>query len=445
MDVINYILSKKLKKYVDDSVGYVTPEMFGAYGDGDSKTPHNDSPYIQAMADYAIKNKCNVKFLGKTYLLENSVEFNMPHDNTEGIIISGAGRWKTIIKYTGTDSAFKVGNFLRSKIEDMLFSTPNGYAIDVGYDSICHLSSIERVNVKDGSGFLLRKCRYMSVTDCALSIDRTKENQYCVKLLDDNEYVYFTNVYLEGAGSTNYNTGLFINHVFNLIINNCDICNFYNGDAIYFYEKHTQKGVKIENTTFVRDKICLNIHTDIYTGNITVLNCQVSDTQDIDTIFINSERSSGTTGMLGSVYFDLNYERISGSGVATEFIKGDTYWGIKGFIDTPSGNKMPKVPRRLPVYLKNPEASYKSTGGVTTNSGTLFKYNGLFPAINVDGKQETLFPDFEVIRANGTIPSDIKYTWVENIDDGYTALTFSTASTSVYFIGYVIIKYKNMM
>ena len=66
---------------------WVTPEQFGAYGNG----VKNDSSYIQSAIDYCVANGYSLKFQnGKTYMLGSALDLS----NTSGIIIDF--NWCTI-------------------------------------------------------------------------------------------------------------------------------------------------------------------------------------------------------------------------------------------------------------------------------------------------------------------------------------------------------------
>lgn len=57
--------SLSYEKLVKGTTGFVTPEMFGAVGDGET----DDTDSIRAALDYAIANGCELKFAQKTYIV----------------------------------------------------------------------------------------------------------------------------------------------------------------------------------------------------------------------------------------------------------------------------------------------------------------------------------------------------------------------------------------
>lgn len=90
---------------------YVTPEQFGAYGDG----THDDSGYIQR----AVSTKKQVRLSNKTYLC------NQPIDLSIGAILTGVSKSETIIYFSNdADYGFQADSYC--VIENLLITgTPN--------------------------------------------------------------------------------------------------------------------------------------------------------------------------------------------------------------------------------------------------------------------------------------------------------------------------------
>ena len=107
-------------KYVADAIYYVTPEMFGAKGDGAT----DDTDAIQE----AINTHKPVFFGRKKYVTRELTLFT-------GALLFGTG-WETIIEYSGTQSLFDNSNLADVKIYNMRFvATNNGIFVTLTYTS----------------------------------------------------------------------------------------------------------------------------------------------------------------------------------------------------------------------------------------------------------------------------------------------------------------------
>lgn len=99
----------------DSGSYYVTPEMFGAVGDGNT----DDTEAIQK----AINSNQSIHFLHKTYLI------------TKPIIITNKTYWNmyakdAMFKYTGSDYAFRILSAMNCKIEIGYINAKNGGGIE---------------------------------------------------------------------------------------------------------------------------------------------------------------------------------------------------------------------------------------------------------------------------------------------------------------------------
>lgn len=83
------------KKLVTGTLGFVTPEMFGAVGDGAT----DDAQALQDCIDFAFSNKLRVSLPAKTYAVGNPIYLRCGADNSQfGTYLSGSSRGQSVIK-----------------------------------------------------------------------------------------------------------------------------------------------------------------------------------------------------------------------------------------------------------------------------------------------------------------------------------------------------------
>lgn len=91
---------------IEDERPYVTPEMYGAYGDG----THDDSTAIQTAIDASLTNGIRLLAKGKTYLVGTGLRIVGSRNQSTLEVESGADIdidfSTSTIRYTGTDYAF---------------------------------------------------------------------------------------------------------------------------------------------------------------------------------------------------------------------------------------------------------------------------------------------------------------------------------------------------
>lgn len=150
------------EKFVKGSLGYITPQMYGAKADGVT----DDAPAIQSAINYAMANNCAVYFPSGTYAI-NPRSINIDFTGDDSLVMYGDGktscikrmdeslanRWDTLFVVNNTDATADSGlmyvhdlyidsnrrnqsnatdDFTYEASADFMifFSNANGYSID---------------------------------------------------------------------------------------------------------------------------------------------------------------------------------------------------------------------------------------------------------------------------------------------------------------------------
>jgi hypothetical protein len=142
---------------VKDALGYVTPEMFGAVGDGMT----DDTEAIQEAIDYCISHDNTPLFFDvKTYCISNTIALPQSHSRPS---IRGSERISCIIKWIGTECIpmFEIkggsGVITQSCIQNLSF---NGNSI-----AECGILA------QDVCGLPIRDCSFCNMISCGVLLE----------------------------------------------------------------------------------------------------------------------------------------------------------------------------------------------------------------------------------------------------------------------------------
>ena len=130
---------------------YVTPEMFGAIGDGVT----DDAKAIQNTINYGSSNKVNIEFGSKNYLCESSLTIPNGHTN-----IRGSDERRTILTFKGTDGIICEANKNGEKFFHMQNVMIKGNAgVGVKFVKMSHNALLERcIIIGFQTGLYLENC-----------------------------------------------------------------------------------------------------------------------------------------------------------------------------------------------------------------------------------------------------------------------------------------------
>lgn len=143
--------SLTINKMVIGALGYVTPEMFGAVGDGET----DDTKAIQNTINYGASNKVNIEFGSKNYLCESSITIPNGHTN-----IRGSDERRTILTFKGTDGIICEANTNGEKFFHMQNVMIKGNAgVGVKFVRMSHNVLLERcIIIGFQTGLYLENC-----------------------------------------------------------------------------------------------------------------------------------------------------------------------------------------------------------------------------------------------------------------------------------------------
>lgn len=143
--------SLTINKMVIGTLGYITPEMFGAVGDGET----DDAKAIQNTINYGASNKVNIEFGSKNYLCENSL--TIPNGYTN---IRGSDERRTILTFKDTDGIICEANTNGEKffyIQNVMIKGNAG--VGVKFVRMSHNVLLERcIIIGFQTGLYLEKC-----------------------------------------------------------------------------------------------------------------------------------------------------------------------------------------------------------------------------------------------------------------------------------------------
>ena len=289
-----------------ESIGVLTPEMFGAVGDG-----VNDDTYaMQEVVKFAATNGKIVKLgIGKTYLINDSI--NMP-SNT---IIYGYG--STVLK--NTYSLFR----LTDNKADQNNNDENFIIKGLRIESYNDTSRGICVSLNGADNVLIEDCTFINHTP----IEESEEEQtptWCILLSGDN--IFVNNCFIDQSGAGSFSDGIHLMRGNNVHITNCTI--YSEDDCIGLVPEYdsTEKAmpkfnkptinVYIENCTLESTANCFraearaNASSNYYFKNIIFANnnciggtlCRISDYRSLsqngsdDSIIISNINMKSTEG-----------------------------------------------------------------------------------------------------------------------------------------------------
>lgn len=402
-----------------DGAYYVTPEMFGAVGDGIT----DDTTALQNTFNYAIKNKVNVYIPSGTYMFD-TITFPL---NQDGMVIKGCGKWKTKLKCINDTSQIVFNDLLRYDISEITFEgNATATAPIINLVGISNLSIFHDCIFRTNYGVLVKKSAYLSFYDCSFVVLNVEPCKYLLKVM--GEYFYARNCYFEGASSSLENIGVVLADCFYVYISSSDICNFYGGTGLLI-NPVTNSGAQciyIDKTTLFRSKKCIELNCSYPILNLNI-NIDVFDESKIDKI-LTLNRDDGTTGVLNGINGNIKVKGNLNESVS--LIDGAFYFGENTiYLYNYSTNECkydantPIVPKLVSNNLCNSSLIFK---GNTNEINCELTSKSPFFAHNV--------PNIKYSVRNGAIPSKvevyntyggsfgIKATYPTNVTNPYTEM-----------------------
>ena len=260
---------------------FVTPEMFGAYGDGDSENPHDDTEAINSAISYAITHGVEVRFNPKTYGVIPATSATYAHRNyrcaffiQHAVVIDlNNATLKTLSHNVAYWSMFRVFNYndrvgqIVIKNGKLIGDKVNGATGDY-YDSTQLISIKDSKNVivdnmtlvdskGDGIGFggslyndpypdYPFEDFYMGIFIRNCTIDGSNRNGFSIS---KGRGIYIENCVVQNTTGLNPKLGVDLEpvygkgNVFDVTFNNCIFKNNTNGSI----SGYSPDGITIEN------------------------------------------------------------------------------------------------------------------------------------------------------------------------------------------------------
>lgn len=410
-------IQEKFLPYIKNC--YVTPQMFGAKGNGVT----DDTTALQNTFNYAIKNKVNVYIPSGTYMFD-TITFPL---NQDGMVIKGCGKWKTKLKCINDTSQIVFNDLLRYDISEIIFEgNATATAPIINLVGISHLSIFHDCIFRTNYGVLVNKSAYLSFYDCSFVVLNVEPCKYLLKVM--GEYFYARNCYFEGASSSLESIGVVLADCFYVYISSSDICNFYGGTGLLInpVSNHGAQSIYIDKTTLFRDKKCIELNCSYPILSLNI-NIDVFDESKIDKI-LTLNRDDGTTGVLNGINGNIKVRGNLNESVS--LIDGAFYFGENTiYLYNYSTNEC--------KYDANTPIVPKLVSNNLCNSSLIFKGNT--NEINYELTSKSPFfdhnvPNIKYSVRNGAIPSKvevyntyggsfgIKATYPTNVTNPYTQM-----------------------
>lgn len=209
--------SLTINKMVIGALGYVTPEMFGAAGDGET----DDTKAIQNTINYGASNKVNIEFGSKNYLCESSLTIPNGHTN-----IRGSDERRTILTFKGTDGIICEANTNGEKffhMQNVMIKGNTG--VGVRFVRMSHNVLLERcIIIGFQTGLYLERC-YVNDIKNTLINDSTVYG-ICMK---NSTIISIYGGGINGKSGTNY----YETSCFNNKLSQCDISAYQGSEVDY--------------------------------------------------------------------------------------------------------------------------------------------------------------------------------------------------------------------
>lgn len=196
---------------------YVTPEMFGAVGDGIT----DDAKAIQNTINYGASNKVNIEFGSKNYLCESSLTIPNGHTN-----IRGSDERRTILTFKGTDGIICEANKNGEKFFHMQNVNMKGNTeVGVKFVKMSYNVLLERCIISGfQTGVYLENC-YVNDIKNTLIYDSTVYGIYMKKS---------TVISIYGGGiSGKSGTSYYETNCYNNKLSQCDISAYQGSEVDY--------------------------------------------------------------------------------------------------------------------------------------------------------------------------------------------------------------------
>ena len=273
----------ELKTNVTNKSYFITPEMFGAKGDGVT----DDSEAIQNAVNYASEHLIPLIFSGKTYLLGTKKDFIIRVKSNS--ILIGNNTTITIPNNFVTDTYFNLfGNDATTKVENVRFE---GFIFDLNGSNNLVTTLTQRSIAQASIKFLSTSCKNINVYNCVF---KNCTGLHYVYISGENAKVINCEFYncggsITGNTANNDFTCVFLASKYGLVEN----CIFKNdltvsetgvGGGNTGVELHCEDG-KINNCDFIKFKqsvITDNDREQISAYNNLISNCYFNGINAID-------------------------------------------------------------------------------------------------------------------------------------------------------------------
>lgn len=235
---------------------YVTPEMFGAKGDGE--TDDTDAINLCFASHQAVKFPAS-----KTYKIESTI---LIADVTSLDI-----DFNNCIIYSDAEQAILIYNANRVSLKNLYLDCNGNKGIKFGYRNSTDrsgntlLKDVQIYNAIegfrfDGTGgynfFVRCKCNSMSSNSVGFVIGENKDASDSIGA----NYLYFDSCTFEGGSTGTGKCAMRLYHAIHVHVNNCDFCNITNGNAVELLCTASSYAISFVDNSFFNNEINIYVN-----------------------------------------------------------------------------------------------------------------------------------------------------------------------------------------
>lgn len=383
----------------------------------------NQSVKLQKLINKAVSIKKNIILGAGTFCFSGTI--TIP-ETQYGITIKGNGGYSTKLKALSNDSQLYFTNFLRWKLNDLFFiGTGEETESLININGISNLSEINNCIFSTNKGLLINESAYLILNHCSFNNITGHITNYLLSA--KGEYLYLNNCYFEGQSNSEIGSkAVIIRGGNNYYIDKCDFCNWNNGQALVVDSSNKSvKDLYVENSTFVRNDISVEMYCDKGISNFVLNNNTFMLLTGNENKIINNERRSGTTGtteyisgknFIDGSTIDLSKQMFTSGGLLSKcLLQFSSTVGIPDYDDN----------FRLKFYSSFPNNMTIQSGDQSSKTITILSRSP-YKAFNL--------PNLVPIKYNGLLWTS--YT-ISNTYQGELSITFNFAGVQAYTQAYL--------
>lgn len=400
----------------------VNVDCFGAYGDNE----HDDADVLNYAVNFCCDNGITLTMSAKHYKINHGIVLNDRKRN--GVNIQGQGVYKTYITTDSNIVMFRADTLIRCNIGGFNIESSNSNSTcfmcggDYSIGNICHFSTLHDINYNHCNGFVLNGCAYMNLTNCRGGT--TDKGIATVGYHLSGEYIYLNECSGGECKDKAESIAFDLDGCEYAYLNKCDSAQNWNGIGL---RMHKCNKVYVNNHSFSRNK--KNMYID-YSDAIIMceITCDIFNDGNVsESTDVTLTRSQGKVGIMKDCIIKINETCMNVTNIkSVECLEPGNHPSLQNtFIYYNSSDPLPIIVSDDYDYIVRAwDSTNENVVGFSENTEAtvLYRYPFTIPHLK---------PKVELVKRDGTIPSDLKLEWVGN------KLMCSSASGKFWFSGWI--------